>query len=80
MGNLLNHSYEGLQVELGLPGEIFQYPYLEWGQIVTHIARLSHTWQYFSEFGLQLNTHKMAFQGACDQDSFLMLNFWKAGY
>jgi len=44
MGNLLNHSYEALQVELGLLGKIFQYLYLEWGHTITP-CWLSHTWQ-----------------------------------
>ncbi len=35
MGELLNHSYKVTQVELGLPGEIFQYPYKDWGQTIT---------------------------------------------
>jgi len=29
-GTLLQHSYEALQLEIGLPGEIFQYCYTDW--------------------------------------------------
>jgi len=34
-GELLNHSYKATQVELGLRGENFQYPYKDWGQTIT---------------------------------------------
>jgi len=79
MGKLLNHSYEAMQVELGLLGEIFQYSYPEWGQTIT-LCWLSHTWQYLSELGIQLENHKITLQEACNKDIFLMLNFWNAGY
>jgi len=79
MGNLLHYSYEAMQVELGLLGENFQYSYPEWGQTITPCG-LSHILQYLMELGIQLNTHKMVLQEACNKDSFLILNFWNAGY
>jgi len=78
-GELLNCSHKAIQVELGLPGEMFQYPYKDWGQSITP-CWLGHTWQYLLELGIQLDTHKMTLQAACNKDSFLMLNFWNVGY
>jgi len=79
MGELLNCSYEAIQVELGLLGKIFKYSYTDWGPTIAP-CWLSHTWQYLLELGMQLDTQKMTLQATCDKDSFLMLNFWNAGY
>jgi len=54
-GKLLLHSYEALQLELGLPGEVFEYQYEVWKLLVTP-TWMTHTWKYACEKGFRIRT------------------------
>jgi len=77
-GNLLLHSYEALQLELGLPGEVFEYPYEVWKQLVTP-TWMTQTWKYACEKGFCIRTGAPALRLRCQGDQFLNLMFWQHG-
>jgi len=68
----LIHSYEALQVELGLTGEIFHYNFKDWSHVMP--------WQYASEQHLMITTNIPLLALQCINDQFLMLTFWQHGY
>jgi len=78
-GTLIQHSYEALQLELGLPGEIFQYCYTDWAACCTK-TWLTHTWQYCTENGIVVHMGIASLQLQCKSDQFLNQAFWNHGY
>jgi len=78
-GTLLQHSYEALQLELGLPGEIFKYCYTDWATCCTP-TWLTHTWQYCTENGIVVKTGITPLSLQCENDQFLTQAFWNHGY
>jgi len=79
MGQLLQQSYESLQLELGLPGEKITKPYHEWSVLCMR-TWLTHTWQYASDNGWCVVTGLPTLVLKCQNDQFLMEAFWKQGY
>jgi len=79
-GDLLQHSYEALQVELGIPGEIFKDhdPHI-WNSITTP-SWLSQTWSYAHEQDIDIHTGIPPLQSQCENDVFLMVALVKVGY
>jgi len=77
-GMFLLHSYEALQVELGLPGELFHYDFKEWSHIMP--CWLSQTWQFASKQQLTITTNIPSLASHCKNNQFLMLKFWQHGY
>jgi len=78
-GQLLQHSYEALQLELGLPGEILQYPFAAWKDMVTP-TWLTHTWQYASEHEIKIVSGQTSLKLLCMNNQFLNLAFWQHGF
>jgi len=77
-GTYLLHLCETLQVEMGLPGEIFHYDFKEWSQATP--CWLSQTWQYMSEQKITITTNIPSLSPQCINDQFLMLKFRQHGY
>ncbi len=77
-GTFLLHSYEALQVELGLPGKLFHYDFKEWSHVMP--CWLSQTWQFASKQQLKITTNIPSLAPQCKNDQFLMLKFWQHGY
>jgi len=78
-GQLLRQSYESLQIELGLPGEVLTKPFSSWAILCTK-SWLTHTWQYASENGWEIVTGLPSLLPKCEKDQFLMELFWIKGY
>ncbi len=79
MGQLLQQTYETLQIELGLPSEILMKPFSQWAALCTE-TWLTHTWQYASEHGWDIMTGLPPLLAKCKNDQFLMENFLHKGY
>jgi len=80
MGDLLQHAYEALQVESGIPGEIFQdYDPIIWNSISTP-SWLGQTWSYASKQDIDICTGIPSLQPQCEHDMFLMIAMAKVGY
>ncbi len=80
MGDLLQHAYEALQVELGIPGEIFQdYDPIIWNSISTP-SWLGQTWSYASKQDIDICTGIPSLQPQCEHNMFLMIAMGKVGY
>jgi len=77
-GTFLLHLYEALQVEMGLPGELFHYDFKEWSHVTQ--CWLSQTWQYASKHQIKITTNIPLLDPQCNNDQFLMLKFWHHGY
>jgi len=77
-GTYITHSYEALQVEMGLPGEIFHYKFQDWGYSTP--CWLSQTWQYASKHEIRITTNIPELELQCINDQFLMLMFWQHSY
>jgi len=77
-GTYLIHSYEALQVEMGLPGEIFHYNFKDWSHITS--CWLCQTWHYVSEQHLMITTNIPTLALQCINNQFLMLKFSQHGY
>lgn len=78
-GNLLQSSYELLQLEVGLPGEILHRTHAQWSYIATS-TWLTETWKYASSINLQITTNLPSLKGLCEGDQFLMDVLWNKGY
>jgi len=79
MGQLLWQTYETLQIEVGLPGELLTQAYSPWASLCTK-SWLTHTWQYASENGWEIVTGLPSLPYKCNNDQFLMELFWHKGY
>jgi len=77
-GTYLLHLCETLQVEMGLPGEIFHYDFKEWSQAT--LCWLSQTWQYMSEQKIIITTNIPSLSPQYINNQFLMLKFRQHGY
>jgi len=69
--SLIRHSYEVLQLELGLPDEILQYKYQDWCHVVTP-TWLTNTWKYLSEHNLTVYSDIPPLTALCKGDTFTM--------
>jgi len=78
-GQLLQHTYETLQLEVGLPGEILMQPFVNWALLCTK-SWLTHTWQYASENDWEIVTGLPSLLPKCEHDWFLVELFWLKGY
>jgi len=79
MGQLIRQSYETLQIELGLPGEILINKHSDWSIVCTP-TWLTHTWQYTSEYRWEITTGLPSLPLKCNCDKYLMEIFWNHGY
>jgi len=77
-GTFLLHSYEALQVEMGLPGKLFYYDFKEWSHVMQ--CWLSQTWQYASKHQIKITTNIPSLAHQCNNNQFLMLKFWQHSY
>jgi len=78
-GALLRQTYEILQLEVGLSGEILMKLYSSWACLCTKLW-LTHTWQYALEHGWDIVTGLPSLQPKCLHNQFLMEVFWNQGY
>jgi len=77
-GQLICQSYETLQVELGLSGELLNKKNSNWAILCTP-TWLAHTWQYASEQGWEI-TGLPSLKLKCNHDCCLQEMFWNKGY
>jgi len=77
--SLIRHSYEVLQLELGLPNEILLYNYNDWSHLVTP-TWLTHTWKYLSDNHLEVYSDIPPLSALCAGDEFIIEQFWKSGF
>ena len=73
-GQLLRASAQHLLLELGTGHQLFDHDYRVLGSIATR-SWMKHTWQFYSEFGLKLESTLPTLKLQCPRDQFLMSAF-----
>ena len=73
-GQLLRASAQHLLLELGTGQQLFEHDYRTLGHVATR-SWMKHTWQFCSEFGIQLESTLPTLQLQCPNDQFLMEAF-----
>ena len=73
-GQLLRASAQHLLLELGTGHQLFDHDYRVLGSIATR-SWMKHTWQFYSEFGLKLESTLPTLKLQCPKDQFLMSAF-----
>ena len=73
-GQLLRASAQHLLLELGTSHQLFEHDYRIFGPIATK-SWMKHTWQFFSEFNISLESDTPSLHLQCPQDQFLMEGF-----
>ena len=78
-GDLLRSSFENLQLELGLPGNIFTQDYSHWKYLATR-TWVAETWRFSNESGIVVDAKIRELPVKRVFDSFLMTHFFEQGF
>ena len=78
MGFLLRDSLEHLTLELGLPGNPFEYPTATWKNLLTD-CWLKSAWEFMEKYNIKVRATTPQLQLLRTEDSFLMLRFYQVG-
>ena len=72
-GGLVRATYQQLQVELGLPGQVFEWDYDHWKSVITKDTWIGAQWEFTSQFKIGLTPASPPLKARRVNDVFLML-------
>ena len=78
-GTLLRISFSNLQMELGLPANVFDHDYQQWKYLATR-SWASETWHFASEHNIGVDAKIPELPLKREFDGFLMLQFFTQGF
>ena len=71
-GTLIQATYQQLQVELGLPGQIFDWTFDHYAHLITDETWIGANWQFASKYKIAVNTQSPPLKKRRVHDIFLM--------
>ena len=77
-GGLIRATFEQLQLEIGLPGNIFQWKHNDWKEITT-MTWISSIWKFATEMGIHVQPSTIVLKPRRVHDTFIMAFFGAAG-
>ena len=80
LGHLTCQTHERLTLEMGLPGEIINWDYKDWGKQYATKSWISECWRYMSENSIQIHSRAAKLMIRRENDKFLMLLFYLQGF